>query len=542
MSRQKWIGVAALAAAIVGSVALWGPLEIPGRNQWQGVAAAAGALLLAWDAWLRRRGRAGWAQGPRDAGLTALFVASVLLLLAPMGFGFERFLHGWDAFHYYVGGKYFRELGHYRLYDCTLIADAEAFGPVVGRTVLRDLRTNEMKPARAVLGNREACTAHFTPERWQAFADDVAFFRVRMPPAKWLSLRTDHGYNPPPTWGLLGTTLSNLEPASRTQLTALLLVDAVLIVALLGAVAWAFGGRVLCVAFLFLANNYPANWDWVGGSVLRYDWLFAAVTGTCLLRRGRHAAGGALLTWSAALRIFPLLLLATVGLAHALKMLSARRLALEPGDRRLIAGSLGAALALFVGATVVAGGLGAWGEFVEKSRIHLDTPLVNYAGLRSVLAYDHDLREAVTVKAERGEDPYARWREGRRDTFAARAPLFWVLVAAYLALLAAAVRGRPDWIAAVLGAGAIPVVFELTSYYHAILIVLAFLWPLRAGVGIGLLAFAAFSRLVEAFGLAQDETLLYTNLATLALVVGATASFVRRHPTDGADGVERAEG
>jgi hypothetical protein len=535
MSRQKWIGVAALAAAIVGSVALYGPLEIPGRNRWQGVVAAAGALLLAWDARLRRRGRAGWAQAPRDAGLTALVAVSFFLLLAPMGFGFERFLHGWDAFHYYVGGKYFRELGHYRLYDCTLIADAEAFGPTVGRTALRDLRTNEMKPARAVLQDREACKAQFTPERWQAFADDVAFFRVRMPPAKWLSLRTDHGYNPPPTWGLLGTPLTNLAAASETQLTALLLIDTLLIVAMLGVVAWAFGGRVMGVAFLFLANNYPASWDWVGGSVLRYDWLFAAVTGICLLRRGRHAAGGALLTWSAALRIFPLLLLATVGLGRALQMLSARRLALEPGDRRLLAGSLGAALALFVGATAVAGGLAPWAEFVEKSRIHLDTPLANYAGLRSVIAYDHDLREAVTVKAARGEDPYARWREGRRETFAARAPIFWILVAAYLALLTAAVRRRPEWIAAVLGAAAIPVVFELTSYYHAILLVLAFLWPLRAGVGIGLLAFAAFSRLVEAFGLHQDEILLYTNLATLALGVGATAAFVRGDPPERAE-------
>ena len=354
---------------------------------------------------------------------------TVFLNHAPTGFDFSRYLHGWDAYHYYIGSKYFRELGHYELYDCTLIADAEAGLARAPRTALRDLRTNEIKPAAEVLRHRSACKERFTPERWREFSDDVGFFRRRIPRDKWFSLRTDHGYNPPPTWGLLGTPLTNLAPASKAQLTALLVLDPLLIAALSAAIAWAFGWRVMCVAFLFLGNNFPASWDWTGGCILRYDWLFAAVTGICLLRRQRPAAAGALLTWAAALRIFPALILATVGLRRMVQMIAERRLALAPGDLRLALGSLAAAVAIFLGASAVAGGFGPWAEFVEKSRIHLATPLANHAGLRSVLAYDHDLREAVVVDRKGPGDPYVRWREGRRDTFAARAPLFPVLVA-----------------------------------------------------------------------------------------------------------------
>jgi hypothetical protein len=528
VSRQHVLYVVRVATAIIGMVMVFAPLPASAVLRWQGVVAAAAALLLGWGWWLRRRGRAERAQVERDRGLIALTALTAFLILAPGGFEFDRFVHGWDAFHYYMGGKYFRELGYYRLYDCTLIADAEAFGSaVVQQTAVRDLRTNELKPAAEVFKNPDMCKERFTRERWRAFARDVTFFRPLLPPAGWLTLRTDHGYNPPPTWALLGSPLTNLGPASKAQVAALVLLDPLLIVAMSGAIAWAFGWRVMCVALLFFGNNYPANWDWTGGSILRYDWLFAAVTGICMLRRRRPAAAGVLLTWSAAIRLFPALILATMALGRIAQMVSARRLALEPGDGRLLAGSIATAVLLFFGASAVAGGFAPWSEFVEKSRIHLDTPLNNHAGLRSVLAYDHDLREAVVVDRRNPGDPYVPWREGRRATFAARAPLFPVLVAVYLALLAVAVRRRPEWLAAVLGAGAIAVVFELTGYYHAILLVLAFLWPLREGVGIGLLSFAALSRLVASLGLEPDEIFLLTNLMTLALVVGTTAAFAR---------------
>jgi hypothetical protein len=542
VSRQHLICVVGVATAIIGTAMLFAPLPASAVLQWQGVVAAAGALLLGWGWWLRRRGRAEQAKVERDRCLIALTALTVFLTLAPSGFDFDRFVHGWDAFHYYMGGKYFRELGYYRLYDCTLIADAEALGSAaVQQTAVRDLRTNELKPAAEVFRHRDVCKERFTRERWRAFARDVTFFRPLLPPARWLALRTDHGYNPPPTWGLLATPLTNLAPASKAQVTALILLDPLLIGAMSGAIAWAFGWRVMCVALLFFGNNYPANWDWTGGSILRYDWLFAAVTGICVLRRQRFAAAGALLTWGVAIRVFPVLILAAVALGRIERMISERRLALEPGDRRLLAASLATAVVLFLGATAVAGGLGSWIGFAEKSRIHLATPLVNHAGLRSVLAYDHDLREAMVVDRRNPGDPYVRWREGRHDTFAARAPLFPVLVAAYLALLAVAVRRRPEWVAAVLGAGAIAVVFELTGYYHAILLVLAFLWPLREGVGIGLLSFAALSRLVASLGLARDEIFLLTNLMTLALVVGTTAAFARRDPPERVENVADPE-
>jgi hypothetical protein len=525
---RRALAIAAVVAAVVGAALVpAGALE--GALGWQGAVALATALVLAWGAWARRRGREEARAPVRDALLAALAVAALFLWLAPSGLQFGRFVHVWDAYHYYLGAKYFRELGYERIYDCTLVADAESgYGRLVRRGGVRNLRTRLIKPAREVLADPGACKEHFTPERWAEFKHDVGWFRERHPPAEWLSLRTDHGYNAPPTWGMLGTLLTDTGPASRGQIGALILLDPLLLAAMFAVVACSFGWRVACVAGIFLGTNHFANWSWVGGSILRYDWLCAAVVGICLLRRARPAAAGGFLAYAAAVRIFPIALLAALALRAGVRRIGAWRFALDPEERRLLAGALGAALLLFAGATAVAGGVAAWPAFVANSRAHLGTPLNNYAGLRTVLSYDHATREAVVADHTRRGDPYLAWREARRATFAGRAAVFWILAAAYVALLAAALRGQPEWIAAVLGVGSIAVLFELTGYYHAILLAFAFLWPAKPWIGVGLLLLAAASRGIASLGLPDDEIFFWTSLLTLTLVVGATASFVDR--------------
>ena len=84
----------------------------------------------------------------------------------------------------------------------------------------------------------------------------------------------------------------------------------------------------------------------------------------------------------------------------------------------------------------------------------------------------------------------------------------------------------------VVGAASVAIFLELTAYYHAILIALACLWPRRPAVGAGLLALAALSWVPYQAGLLTDEILRWTNLATVALVVGATLTLLRADPDD----------
>ena len=70
----------------------------------------------------------------------------------------------------------------------------------------------------------------------------------------------------------------------------LALLDPLLLVAALAALAWAFGirGALLVTILLFLCQ--PARWAWTGGSLLRTPWLAALCIGLALCHRRRPVA------------------------------------------------------------------------------------------------------------------------------------------------------------------------------------------------------------------------------------------------------------
>src|SRR5262249_44798451 len=69
-----------------------------------------GVSLLSWGLWLARKGMPKKFGRLRDALLALL---GVLSFCAYFNFGswhFGNYFHAWDAYHYYVGSKYFKEL------------------------------------------------------------------------------------------------------------------------------------------------------------------------------------------------------------------------------------------------------------------------------------------------------------------------------------------------------------------------------------------------------------------------------------------------
>ena len=56
------------------------------------------------------------------AGLALVNLAAWPNLL---NFHYSDFVHRWEFFHYYMGGKYLPELGYTKLYACTAVVDAE---------------------------------------------------------------------------------------------------------------------------------------------------------------------------------------------------------------------------------------------------------------------------------------------------------------------------------------------------------------------------------------------------------------------------------
>lgn len=479
-------GPEAAAAAAAAPRALLDPRSVGTIKV--AVALATTALLcfgLAPD----RTGRTATPRPLRDAALALLGLAGLACWWNLFQFHYPGFAHPSETFHYYLGAKYFPELGYTRLYECVAVADAEAgLDADALRRPLRDLTRNELTSTDAILAEPARCTAHFTAPRWSAFRHDVDFLRGLVPPRKWSLFQQDHGYNATPAWTLVGHLATNTAPASLAQLRLLWALDPLLLLALFGGAAWVFGWRVAAVAAVYFGTNYVSPYGWTGGSILRQDWLAASALGVALLRSDRPTAGGALLAWAALLRIFPGCLLAGVALGTLWRMARARSLRLPQAERRCAAGVLATLAVGFALSSAASGGPSSWLAFAERSRVHLGTPLANHLGLATLLAYDPAARSEL-ARDPALEDPMQRWKEARRARFAERRALFVALVAGFALLLAQRAARLPLWVGAALGSALIPVALELTGYYWSALLPLAFLGARRPGIAAALCAF-----------------------------------------------------
>ncbi len=452
--------------------------------------ALAGLALLGWGFWLSRQGRGADHRRLRDRLLMALGIVSAGAYINFGSFHFDNFIHSWDTFHYYVGAKYFREIGYFRLYECVAVGDAESgLRREVELRKMTNLRTNVLESSTDILAHPERCKAHFSPDRWESFKRDISYFRRRVSAKNWNDTQTDHGYNGTPVWNVLGTVLANLAPANHLQITLLDVIDQVYLLGMAAIVWWAFGWRVLCVALLVFATNFPSRYYWTGGSFLRQDWLFYTVAGVCLARRERYLLGGMALAYAALLRIFPVFLLVGPALVVARGLITR-----QPLDRRYL--SLFAGAALGVGLLVpvsfaVSGGIPVYIQFVQNTQKHKETPLTNYMGLRTLAAY-RPSEVGRHLKNEKLEDPWSVWKEARLRAYRQVRVLYFVAVAAFLALLAASLRGGPEpWVACAMSASLIAVGVELTCYYYSFLVAVSVLHEKRREVGLALLAVTA---------------------------------------------------
>jgi len=303
----------------------------------------------------------------------------------------------------------------------------------------------------------------------------------------------------------------------------LALLDPLLLLGMWFAVYWAFGWRVLCVALIWWGTNHLANYAWNGGAFLRQDWLVLAVVGICLVRKGKPGWGGFALTYAALLRVFPGFIVAALILKALLRMWKERTFVLSDDHKRFAVGCVAAVILLVGLSSAASGGIGAWGDFLENSRLNVRSTGTNTVGLMTVLSYEHDKRLKVTQDRSL-EDANSNWLAAKREIFSKRRPLFWVLLAGFLIALAQAVRDEPDWAALALGIGLIPMASFPSCYYFSIFTGYALLWDRRRSVGVLLCALAIASH-VAAFLLPRpieyDQRFAWISLAVV-ITVGVT--------------------
>jgi hypothetical protein len=492
------------------------------------LALALSGLLLAGAAWsvaasVESRGQ----RRARRAALVALAAASLAAWPNALNFRYRTPLHHWEFAHYYLGAKYFPELGYTLLYACADLVDAEDAVAPPDRPV-RDLRDDRVVTAAADPARAAECRASFSAERWAAFRQDARYFRTALGPA-WADWRLDHGFNATPAWTMLGRVLASVAPASDRTLAVLALVDVLLLAAILAVVGATFGLEAACLAAGFFGLNALAGYSWTGGAFLRYDWLACLVAGIAALRTGRAALGGFALAYATALRVFPGVALAGLALKTVVEVVETRSLAPLRARAPLAAGAALAALLFGVVPALTAGRANAWGEFAGNSARHLKGEAANLVGLPVALAFDR----SATLELTRDPllaDPAGPWAERRRAAREETVPAHRAAVAAFVVVLALAVRRVPDWAAAALGLTLMPMLFALSCYYYSAFVALAALGVLGGTPTVALAALAWTTNALGALFPADDVRYAAASFVTVALAVVLAASFARRGP------------
>lgn len=494
--------------------------------------ALAAALLLGLGVLLRRRGTPGALQRPRDLLLAALGALSVAAFVNLGSFHSGRFVHVWDTYHYVLGAKYFPELGYAGLYEATLAAERAAGILPPGTTLpMRDLATNEIRMASA--DDALATWPARLGARWPDFVTDVLWFRTRTTPEHFRRILLDHGYNATPAWEILGSALARAAgPVTGRSILLLALIDPLLLLGAWLLVGRAFGWRATCVALVLWGTLYPARFSWTGGSFLRMDWLAAAMAGVALLKLGRPRLAGSALAFSTLLRLFPGALLLGLGVAAAARLAKERKLEAVREELRVAQGALLATVVLVPLSLLAAGGFGAprwgaWREFAANSEKHVATSLTNNVGLGTALSWRPAARGAALVK-DGTLEPWKPWKDARRASLAATRPFRLLAAAGFLAAVAFAFRSRPPWQAVAAGAGLVFVLADLTSYYAAVLLLLALLWHEREEAGVVTSALAAATGAVPFLLTWEDDRFALVSVLVVAAFGLLLAILARR--------------
>lgn len=505
--------------------------------------AIAVALLVLWGMKLDERGRGKHRRLERRAALAVLGILGVAGWFNYGKFHSGTFVHVWEHYHYYVGAKYLPELHYARLYECSAIAESELRGPErVAKRRMRDIaETNLIGSTDDILAHPERCKDHFSAARWESFKTDVAFFMKRMGPGQWERSQKDHGYNGTPWWSIGGTALSNLVgPASERSMNLLGLVDPLLLLAMFGAIWWAFGVEIFAVAASFFAVNFPSRYYWNGGAFLRYDYLAMTMIGICLLKKNRPAWGGALLAYGAALRLFPVMFSVGPALQGFWRWFKERAFPAE--HRRILAGAVVATAILVPASLWVAQDqdFSLYGDFSRNTLKHSDTPLTNHMGLRTVVSWRFS-DNGVHLKNDRLDDPWKVWKEQRLENYASLKWLFVLLNLAAAWAIWRATRKDPAWVAAALsGTVLVTTATELTCYYYAYLLAGAFLMEKRKEIGLWLIVLGVATHAVERLHIWGDDKHVLHSVLSLAWCGGTLWALLK--PEFGREAVPAAAG
>ncbi len=342
----------------------------------------------------------------------------------------------YDLMHYYLNAKYFDELGYYDLYPACLLADLENDGPHFARQgniymAQNDAGHGRMPIQHGIERGRKVREVHFTAERWDAFEHDFLTLQrtgpSQMNDKLWRQMIIDHGYNGTPAWTVMARPIANLVPVEAVKILGYL--DLAVLVAAVGAVAWAYGSTTALFAWVFLMVSYSLRWPMITWAFLRYDYVAALMVGMALLKKQKYVLAGILTSYAATMRLFPAMWLYGPGM-KGLAGLS-RRTIHKP--LLVLAGSFLLGVSAIEGASVVTLGSETVQTHFENMMDHNSSDQLSSRRIGLALALPY-----------RGETLPKFIEPERKDTIEAQKPLRYGIAGVVMLLLGWGLRRADD--------------------------------------------------------------------------------------------------
>jgi hypothetical protein len=374
--------------------------------------------------------------------------------------GGGNMIHRWEQTHFYFGSKYLPEINYFDLYKALMIADREMGGQTRGVEKTRDLHTFDDLPVSVALLDAPRVRAEFSDKRWAEFKNDVMV--LSRWPTPWGGILQDHGNTGSPAWALVAAPIATLVGINERGQKIMASLDILLMLGLFVFIQRTFGWRVMAASLTVWAMM-PFCFDFLAGSFLRWDWLFATGMAMCFWKRKRPVVAGAFMGYAIASKLFPVFFAVGLLAKAAYDAVRARRI--EPKVTRFAGGLVGAMVLLFAVSSATFGGPHIWRDYKERIDVaRFEKFYGNQYSFRTVFlqAANTPFKQFVHDWAQPGEI-----KQARKDVEITNYPVSFRVAQLLLTLLilGAAARSRDDIQAMAAGPLLVYVWLIVNAYY-----------------------------------------------------------------------------
>ena len=245
-----------------------------------------------------------------------------------------------------------------------ILADRETVNVLGGMATTRELKTFEQVPLDVAMRDAAEVRGRFSDEQWQAFKNDWATM-ARLWPISWTQIMNDHGNSNSPAWAIFAAPIAKLIPLSARGQALIGWFDMLLMLGLWLVVWQSFGHRVASVG-LFMWAAPPIVFDYLSGSFLRWDWLFAVGLAACFLKQKKYGWAGGFFGFALATKLFPVLFGVALGIRALFEWRQTKVFRKEYLRFGVAAAAVGAAA---VGLSTLMFGVGAWKEYAQRIEV-----------------------------------------------------------------------------------------------------------------------------------------------------------------------------